>query len=144
MGVKTEIIFEQWRLIERRCYFLLSSAGAGIGYAIATIEPDISPLSMIVFWLSLLSWSASFSGGLFAIKALENVLSFSVGALSFREDVVPLGTNPGAVSNVLAKDSKVTTEKLRKALIFQIGFLLLGAVLFALAKLDVLTGIINS
>ncbi len=59
-----------WRMDEKRCYYLMSGAGAGIGYSLATIQPDISVIQTRLLLGSLICWSASF---LFGHKVVSNL-----------------------------------------------------------------------
>jgi hypothetical protein len=133
-----ETIFQIWRIIEKRCYYLRSAAGAGIGYSIATIQSDISMIESRVLLASLLSWAFSFFFGLAAISNLRLVVGFfSVTPRDFSESQAKGGEehetfiqNIDYFSNELGRQSK-------RHYSMQVVFLSLGALLLVMTKIDI-------
>ncbi len=87
MSDSKEIVFELWRLQERRSYYLMSAAGAGIGYALATISHEITLVQSQILLLAMLLWSLSFLCGYFVIRSVASAMFLSKNAIEFRRSL---------------------------------------------------------
>ena len=69
-----ELSFEMWRMLEKQIYFQMSAAGAGMGYALATIDKSISTPQSRILLLALFIWALSFWFGSRAVSKLTNLV----------------------------------------------------------------------
>ncbi|RLJ59498.1 hypothetical protein BCF46_1647 [Litoreibacter meonggei] len=133
-----ETVFEIWRMAEKRCYYLMSAAGAGIGYSIATIDADIDVFQSRILLASLLCWAISFFSGLATIANLKIVIGgFAVTPNNLAEakskgseEVEKLIQGINQFSSHLGARSKLHHST-------QIAFLSFGALLLVMTKIDI-------
>ena len=137
MSASKEVTFEMWRLQERRCYFTMSSAGAGIGYALATVEAELTTMETRVFLLTILLWAISFLAGLKLLTVVSEAMRIS------RLNVIEgkrFSSSPDALT-ALREVMHESTEKLGETNKFvgtvQLISLIGGAISFVFLKIDV-------
>ncbi|MEJ8561532.1 hypothetical protein QTO30_10110 [Yoonia sp. GPGPB17] len=142
MSTSKEIVFEMWRANERRCYFLMSSAGAGIGYALATIDPNITTLDTRLLLISLLFWSVSF---LLGLKFLDGVGTAMVMSKTIAEDASKVAqTRPefqAEFKTMLENEKSKLGLKQNRYEKGQLFLLILAAIFLVFSKVEILAAI---
>lgn len=137
MSTSKEIVFELWRLHERRCYFQMSSAGAGIGYALATTEPNLPQGEGRVLLLSMALWAFSFLCGFKVIKGVAAAMSISKVTIEERAKL----PNHTDIHNAFGTIVKESSDKVGARFDFfqtaQMLLLIAGALVFIGLKIDV-------
>lgn len=141
MSDSKEIVFELWHLQERRSYNLMSAAGAGIGYALATISREITLVQSQILLLAMLLWSLSFLCGYFVVRSVASAMFLSKNAIEFGRSLPDDRTLHDWLKDQVKRDgSKIGW----KSLFFhraQISLLMLGAFAFTFVKIDVLAAL---
>ena len=132
-----------WKLGERRSYYLMSASGAGIGYALATIDQNISISQSQMLLVSILFWSISFAYGLRRLHFLSELMRISVLNLT---ELPQFQREPSLFAEMQkisknAGDENSSSEKLKAR--FQNAFLLLGALAFIPTKIDLVAVVIQ-
>jgi len=125
-----------WRAREKRSYYLMSSAGAGIGYALATVGTDLPNLEKTVVAIALLFWSLSFIYGLRALRLHQREMHLNQGAIQFFRDVPQPAK--GVAEEIVNEDAEKLGPKVRWNHGLQVVLLLAGAITFAAFKLEVI------
>ncbi|MGZ2258988.1 hypothetical protein [Roseobacter sp. A03A-229] len=130
-----ELTLERWRLSERRCYFLLSSSGATIGYALVTVRFDGSIQMASYFSLVLVFWVFSFLAGIRCLGAIQNEIEELHRNLETPAIKKPSGTNKSALAPNWAKERDRIYGQVRSLEFFQLHALMVGGALFAIERL---------
>ncbi|MDP2739047.1 MAG: hypothetical protein Q8O82_10215 [Pseudorhodobacter sp.] len=134
---KNETILELWRAQERHCYFMMSGAGASIGYAITKIGSTVDEGKLRLLLVALLVWGASFICGYYSLKYRRgsmavNIMKLDEERLLPSQDYEKKQKLREVVKGVLEK----TGKKLDRIDTFQVWFLILGAAIFVSSQLD--------
>ncbi|PJI85356.1 hypothetical protein BC777_3357 [Yoonia maricola] len=137
MSVYDETIFEIWRMDEKRTYYLMSAAGAGIGYSLATMQPDMSITQSRLLLMSLVCWALSFVFGHKKIVDLKIV----VGSFSMMPNQLQAAQNegPSAQEELRSRSDALSNYMLRRSKLFsnlQYTFLMMAAAFIVFTRLD--------
>ena len=138
VSIYDETIFEIWRMREKRSYYLMSAAGAGIGYTLATIQPDITVSETRLVLASLLAWALSFFSGHFAVSNLKTVVGFFISTPEKLNDSRSQG--PDAEANLVNTINEFSDYLFVRTKLFntaQILLLALGAILLVSTRLNI-------
>ena len=137
MSIYDETIFQMWRMDEKRCYYLMSGAGAGIGYSLATIQPDISVIQTRLLLGSLICWSASFLFGHKVVSNLRLVVGhFSITPNKLRDAMIEgLDAHEAEIRQVGVSSDYLAIRHKRFGNL-QIAFLLAAAALLTSTEID--------
>ena len=138
MTVVKEIVFELWRLAERRCYFVMSSAGAGIGYSLVVVDSSLDAFETRALLVAISFWAASFISGIWSLSAISRAMNFSRNAIEFRQRYEQTQPMQEAISEIILPDEKKVFLHMSFSYRFQLVTLLLGAFSFVFVKVDVL------
>ena len=138
MSVYDETIFHIWKIFEKRCYYLMSAAGAGIGYSIATIQPEITLVETRLLLASLIFWALSFFSGLAVISNLRTIIGFHSVTPKHLQESIQAGVDEHAQ---LLKNIDLLAGELQQRNKFyhslQITLIALAAVLLVMSKVDI-------
>ena len=136
MTSKNETILELWRAQERHCYFMMSGAGASIGYAITKIgATDVSKLWHLL--IALLVWGISFICGYYSLKFRRGSMMVNIQKLN-EENLLPQ-SNTHMKQILLEVAGQALGEigrKQERTDAFQVMLLILGAIVFVSSQLD--------
>ena len=116
----------------------MSSSGAGIGYALATIKPHITDVEKIVVTLALCLWAISFLLGLHVLRLHRKELHLSGRAMILFRGTSHLGPQAQNVAkSVVDEEAKSLGPKVHVAHGAQVILLMFGAAIFATVKLEI-------
>ncbi|MBU2891580.1 hypothetical protein [Celeribacter halophilus] len=133
-----DIVFEIWRLQERRCYYAMSAAGAGIGYALATVSPDLSLLETRIFLATVTLWSISFLSGFKVLSSLNHAMVISKQAHTDRQKIHPQNSEVHRIlDNVIEQSAESVGRRIFQFKWIQMLSLIAGALAFVFIKVDV-------
>jgi type III secretory pathway component EscV len=120
----------------------MSSAGAGIGYALATVEDELSAAKTLVFIAVVALWAMSFLAGFKNLSYLNLTMVLSKSVIEEREKPSHQTSElQKAITNAVTD----TSEKIGRGFKFfeslQMLALVAGALTFVFLKVDVCTAI---
>ncbi len=116
----------------------MSSAGAGIGYALVTVEKALSGGETRLLLVALSLWALSFLTGLIVLRSLGAAIRVSKALLDERRNIQSEANEAhGALSSARDQTGNAIGRSLTRAKFFQVLFLSLGAVAFIFLKVDV-------
>ena len=138
MTTVKEITFEIWRSSEKRCYYLMSAAGAGIGYSLATLKDDQTTIELRVIVAALICWAFSFLFGLNVLARLNALMGFSKNISGGNSDLTQLRQiAPNQTRAILDDEARKLGSGATIAQTLQLILLIAGALLLIWSRIDV-------
>jgi hypothetical protein len=138
MTIVKEITFEIWRSSEKRCYYLMSSAGAGIGYSLVTLTENQTAADLRMMVAALVCWAISFLFGIRTLGRLNALMGFSKNISGGNAGLSQLRQiAPNQTHELLDGEAESLGSRTSSAQTMQLTLLIGGALLLILSRIDV-------
>jgi hypothetical protein len=142
MSTQKELTFEIWRSSEKRCYYLMSAAGTGIGYSLATIAPAQTTIETRFLLCALVCWAISFIIGLKFLSGLQKAMAISKTIATNQQELSRMGADfQKQISNFIGQQTTTLGSWQTTFQYLQLLLLISGAFLLIWTKVDILEAI---
>lgn len=129
---RLNLISEHSASVSKFTYFMMSAAGAGLGFAITQAVPSEASRAMSMLFLAMMAWSFSFYAGIREVMCSHAIVAIAVKAEEAR--LTHSRLSPAPIKQFKSLADK-WADKTQAWTMWQIRAFLVGAVSMALWRL---------